>query len=484
MKLRPSAGLFLEFSSNYSFATSRRTYYITAEPIRSILHKRSSDGHPKTKRFFEEKDLVRRTEMRKAKLVPLLLTLCFAVSTAAPLFAKYDPDRAYQYFRETFDLHNRSLTGYLLSEMDQYLNVFPEGKHAAEVQYLMGKVFEEDRSKNNALACHLKLIFLYPESSHRSESADVVRNLLANEKRYAENKDAVIQAMGQVEAHRSFEDRYFAYLGLLATINESSLFDWSLSSCRDFIRLFPKDKRSDRVLQWMCDIYAAKGKEDPAASCYAQFATLYPESDYLPQVLNSQGMLLYKEIEDYEKAIEVLKSVYTLFPEGDDAAHAMYLVGEIKEEELDDYKGAIEHYRKCVDVYTTSPKAPDALWNIAKIQRYELEDPEAAVLILREFIQKYAGDPRAKKALVDIADIYKRAGNHAKAAEALEEIAQTYPVDEKAAGRFYDACYMWEMRVKDPVKATSCYQMLIEKYPSDKKATKASKRLEKLGGGN
>ena len=417
--------------------------------------------------------------MQKVKLVTLVLLVCFTLFHTA-VSAKYDPNQSFQFLKETYDRHDRNLRDYLIVEMDHYLQVFPEGKHASEVQYMLGKVYEEKGSKGDALASFLKLIFLYPESSHRAEAADFVRKTVATEKRYAGQKEMVNGALDQEASGGSFEDRYFEYLNLLEKMDNSSLSGWALKSGRDFIRLFPGDKRNDKVLLWICNAYAKKGRERDADICYSKFSFLYPSSPHLPQVLYRHGMLLYKDLKKYDEATDVLKSVYTQFPEDDASANALFLVGEIKEERLKDYPGAIQDYRNVLDNYPTNEKAADALWNIAEINRYKLKDYDATIRALKEFAEKFKEDPRGMKALEGVAEIHKKTGDYAQAAEAFAVIADVYPEDDDAPQQLFDACYLWETRANNPEKALSCYQQFLEKFPSHRKVKQAKKRMQKF----
>jgi len=413
-------------------------------------------------------------------LVVLLLIFILFIKTTN-LIAQYEQEKAFTFLKEMFDRHDKKLQDFLITELTHYINTFPDKAHAEDVRYMMGKVYQEKGDKHEALASFLKMIYLYQGSTKRAEWADLVRNIVADEKKYESKKSTILNVLEQQMSERTATDRYFDYLILLMTLDQPKLSNWFLSSCREFIKLYPDDKRNDQVTLWIAEIYSKKKKNSQAEASYLKFNLLYGDSPLLAQAIFKRGVLLYDKLKKSDLAIEELNRVLAEYPESSYAAEALFMLGTIKEKKLKEYQAAMTDYRKLAEQYPDNPKTFDALFQIANLYKGKLKDYPAAVTSFNEIVAKDSVGAYGPKALEEIATIYKRnLKDQAKAAETYNRIADKYSNYEKAADRLYEAGLLYERKVKDTQKAIELYQMIINKYPTHKKARDAKKKLSRM----
>jgi TolA-binding protein len=418
---------------------------------------------------------------KQIMLIYVFILHCATFTITTNLTAQYEEDKAFIFMKEMFDRHDKKLQDFLVIELTHYINTFPDGVHSEDARYMLSKVYEEKGDKNEAIASFLKMIYLYPNSSKKAEWADLVRNIVANEKKYGNKKTEIFTVIEQQMTDRTATDRYFDYLLLLKTLDQSKLYDWFLSSCREFITLYSDDNRNDQVTLWIAETYSKKKKNEQAEASYLKFNLLFTDSPLLPQAIYKRGALLYDKLKKSDLAIEELNRVVAEYPESTYAAEALFKLATIKEKKLKEYQAAMTDYRKLTDLYPNSPKAFDALFRVADLYKGKLKDYPAAVTAYNEIVTKDSVGAHGPLALEEIATIYKRnLKDQGKAAETYKQISDTYPTYDKAADRLYEAGMIYERKIKDQQKAIEYYQLVVEKYPTHKKARDAKKRLSKM----
>lgn len=419
--------------------------------------------------------------MNKLKNLVLLVSILLLLTNISGLYAQYDQNKTYTFLKEMFDRHDKKLRTFLITELFHYIKTFPEADHAADVYYLLGKAYEEQGANHEALATYLKMIYLFPENPNKSEWADLTRQIIAKEKKYNTQKSKILASLELNLTQQTAVERYYEYLNLLITVDQPKLYDWTIKSCRDYIRIFPDDKRTDRVTLWLADLYSRSGNNQEAEASMRKFNIIFSDSPLLGLAMYKRGALLHEKLKQSDLAIEELTKVLATYPDSSYAADALFLLGKIKEKKKKDYQAANIDYRKLADTYPESPKVNDALFAMAEITKVRLKDAPAAVSIYNEIVEKDSTGVYGSKALEEIAAIYKKnLKDYTKAAETYKRIADTYPNYEKVADRLYDAGIICERRLKNNQKAIEYYQLILDKYPTHKKAKDAEKKLARL----
>ena len=419
---------------------------------------------------------------RKGLVIFLLLSFYLTLIPKISL-ANYDAEKAFTFLEKVFNLHDKKLYDNLLVELNQYLALFPEGESARRAQYMIGKIYEEKRKEDFALAAYLKMLFLLPDSAENAECIDSLMKIINTKKAYEKKKDELLQLFNQGFPKYSSSDGYFAYLKMLLRLEQSKLREWFMEECREFIRRFPDDKRNDGVLLWIAETYSEMRDYREADIAYLKLSTVFPDSQLIPAALYQQGMLLYQKLWDYKQAMNTFQKVSQNYNSSGYAADALYTMGEINEKKHKDYQKAISYYRQVFDKYPTHVKAPEALWSIAQIYKSKLKNYPEAILIFNEVADKYPENPGSIEALEEAGQIYKtKLKDYASAAEIYIKIATLYPVYEKAPLRLFEAGDLYEKKLKDYNKALEKYQEFLEKYSFHQKAKEVPRRIKNIQG--
>jgi len=418
--------------------------------------------------------------MTTIKTIRLLSLLTAALCIASAAMAQYDAGRVFSFIQDTYNRRDKNLNDFLIGEINDFIDLFPEHEKAAESQYLLAMVYEAKGDKHEALMSFCKTVLLYPAGDQRLPSIDAARKILANEKAYTGKKDGLLAALEAPSAGESAADRYYAYLSRLVELDLSELREWALPEIKRFISRFPEDGRIDTALRWSADLLEKKGSHREAAVAYLKLESTYPQSALLSNSRYSRAVILYKELGEHQKAVEALSQVVADSADSVLVGSSLFLLGEIKQRKLKDYKGAIADYRKLIDSQPGNAKTMEALFAVAEINSDKLSAHTEAIAVYDEIVGKFGQDERSIKALQEAAELYKNKLNDAaKAAASYAKIAELFPYYEKAPDMLLRAGGICEDKLKDYKKAIEYYQVIVEKFPEHRMAGEAKKRIEK-----
>lgn len=413
----------------------------------------------------------------KHVIVALLLAGAGAVSADAAIF---NAKKHFEYIQHLYDRHDRHLHDLLLTEIDQYIALYPDGAELIDAYFLAGKVLEEKGDRVQAVAAHLRTIFLFSGSPHAGNPRDEIKRLIAEERRYNDVR-ATVLAQLEAESSGSIADRYFAYLQFLVKLNVSRLHDWLLRESAYFVRTYPAHVGVELGLLMIADVLEKDGQERQAAAAYLKLEYLAAESQVLAYARYKRGLLLYDALKEEEEAKRVFKQLAQEQPESEYAPGALFMLGDLEEKRQKNYTNAINDYRMLVSVYPEHDQALEALWRIADINDNRLGNYVAAIATYEEIVQRYPENRRAVEALEAIAKVHaSRLNDYLKAAEAYARIAELQPNYDKAPDRLYDAGALLEQRGRDNAKALAYYEKLVEKYPDHRRSRDARRKIDRL----
>jgi TolA-binding protein len=415
---------------------------------------------------------------RMKKLFFLFFILIFHTALRSAVF---DASQHFAYIRDLYNKHDKKLQEFILSELDQFTNLYPNSDDIVEAHYLIAQVYAEKGDEHEALASYLKTMFLFPNSPRHANSAEAIRQLVVKEKAFKGASTEITRIISRDLTAEQEADRYFNYLQFCRTLNLSKLSDWLVRESSRFIEKFSNDERIDVALQIAGDLYREMGDEEKSAATYLKLEYLAPQSEIIPYVRFQRAQLLYKKLGEAERAEQIFTQVAREHPQSLYAANALFFAGEIEEKKKKDYNAAIVQYRLAVDTYPEGEKVIEALWRIAEINVDRLKDFAAGIGTFKEIAEKYPNNPRAIKALEEASDVYKsRLNDYEKAAQTLIELAEKYPNFEKSPDMLYRAGEIMKKEQGDFQKAIAYYEMVIQKYPDHKRADKARKEIEKI----
>ncbi len=409
-----------------------------------------------------------------------LLVLIF-LTNSIPAIAQSNASNTLLFLQQTYNQHEKKLHHFLIDELTNYIDSFPDSAGVAEAIFLMGKVYEEQKEADQVLAAFLKIIYLFPNFVKLQQCIEINQQIVMKEKLYKNNQEKLIAAMNKNLTGISKADRYYQYLDLLLTLDSPKLYQWTIQEGRGFIKYFPNDSRTEQVLLWIADLYVKKGDKWEATFSYLKFETAFPHSASLPLALFNQAKLYCDELKKHDTAILISEKIVATFPQSEYAAPSLLLIGDINANKLKNYEAAMLAYRQLVDTYPQDKHAIEALLAIGEIDAKKLKKFDNAILVYNEFIDKYRSSPQGVVALEEAAKIYENdLRDYGKAAEYYGKISEIYPTYEKAPDLLLKAGALCEDKLNDYEKAKQYYQIVLDKFSQDKKAKEAEKRINKL----
>ncbi len=126
---------------------------------------------------------------------------------------------------------------------------------------------------------------------------------------------------------------------------------------RLFDRKFPNSELRDNLAFEPCEIVDRNvGDATRALAMYDEFASAYPDSEFVPKAFYRIGEIRLKQ-KQYLKAVEAFRDIVARFPEHELADNAQYQTGLIFSE-IGEEAVALKELRKVVEEYPESPLAP------------------------------------------------------------------------------------------------------------------------------
>lgn len=217
--------------------------------------------------------------------------------------------------------------------------------------------------------------------------------------------------------------------------------------------------------------------------------------------LLSEGQA-YQKSGETRKALSTYKEIYKKYPNSSAAPEALYARAHMLDQEgdlikaFDDYQTLILNYQAS-SRYLTSLKRQNAVAHAAAdgvIKNNFLGmktsiAPSKVETMLSQVRDNAPQSRSAPKAQFAIGNVWQKSGNSEKAIAAYKRISADYPDSAQAPEALYQIGEVLILKTKKGNKnkanfdsATNIYNELIQRYPNNKRAPDAKKRIKSLGG--
>ena len=413
--------------------------------------------------------------MKQGLALILVLTSLLAPRPAAA----GDAGVHYRFLEELYNRSDKTLQPYLISELEQYLAVYPASERADRALYLLGRTYEAAGEGHQALAVYAKLFYFYPGSDERGAALEALRAIIGRLKVYQDQRPGLERMLGEAGRAGSRADRHYAYLDFLSKLDASHVHDRLLAECTEFKRAYPLDARLPHLDLWIAVSWANKGASLESAQAFRKFETLYPNDPSLAYARYTRAELLSRELGGYQQATTLLKALVVSFPESRYAPRALFLLAETRAR-LKDYRQAVAEYRRVVDEYPTDEQGPAALLAAAEIEERQLKDIPAAVATLKELPIRYPAADGCEALERAGALQAQRLGDYRGAAATYASAADFYPQADCAAELLLKAGKLHEEKTGDLGAALGYYRQALERYPGHRRAGELARRAQRL----
>lgn len=275
------------------------------------------------------------------------------------------------------------------------------------------------------------------------------------------------------------QDREAEMLYALSKISGKEMYPAITQAFEDFFARNPNHKSNDRVELWYGDLHRANGNYLAAIVQYKKTHELYPKSPYKAASLRMVGDVYAGDLKNTEKATEAYTRVLREF-EGSNEIGIVYKHMAIMDENNKNYDSALINYDKAIELLCTAPNAYEAYRGKADVF-VKMKNYEEAYNQLHQTAAAYAAEEdKAVSCWVKAAELAeKRLREPAKYTQTLEKALLAYPKGTQAPELMFDLAQGYEDQGKT-AQAIEIYKKLIINYPTDKRASRAQGKLNKL----
>lgn len=247
----------------------------------------------------------------------------------------------------------------------------------------------------------------------------------------------------------------------------------------DFFTQYPKDAQTDKLILQYGDWHRQNGNYLAAILEYKKVYDLFPSTIYKAASLRLTADVYANDLKEYDMATALYEQVLKQYPTSSEIG-IVYKHMAMMQENRKLYESALDYYDKAIEQLGTEASAYEA-WQGKADVLIKTKEYGAAYDTLVKGAEVFAADEnKYVDMLTQAAQVgAKRLKNPGLQTAALEKILSAYPQTRSAPELMYEAAGSYEKQEKTP-RAIALYKQLVITYPTDKYATRAQKRLNKL----
>lgn len=418
----------------------------------------------------------------KRSIIVILISLFAVISATSTLNAAVmNEGRYYKYLKSVYDQKNTKLNEYLITECKKFLELYDSGPMAAEVRYVLGLLYLEEKDYSLAVAAFLKGLFLDPVSERMNDERQQIKSIIREHRHFKDMVGKIDKSTEGPFIDKVQSGQHYDYLRALYDINDPDLYRYMINESKKFTVKYPDSDKIEDVLQRLASLYLAYKDYYKAISTYEKIAGFFPSSANIPSNDLMIAKIRYLKLKNYENARDEFSEVTKKHGKLDVAGDAYFYLGELNQEEFENLPAAIKNYQAVAFNYVINPYAVESLFRVADIYENELKDYDKAIESLSKIGRDFSSDDRAPEAYDKIAEIYiDEMKDYDSAITTYKKLAEVYPQSPIAADRLYEAARIAERKLKDYGNAISLYEDVRGMFPSTKEAKRSERRISKL----
>ena len=401
-----------------------------------------------------------------------LLLILSAVLIAAPAVKAADMSAALDFYKKqaltisadpTRD--ERAFAKTLADNVGTWVSQNPGQAATADALLLQTRLYLRAQDNANALVSLFKLRKVFPSADINAlkallpQAAEAVK---ADARETANQLFALpLPAETDTEADREAEALY-----ALSKLPGRTLYAPAAQAFETFFAFHPKYENGDKVELWYGDLHRLNGNYLAAISQYKKAGELYPATPYKAASLRLIGDIYADNLKDPANATAYYTRVLREFP-GSSETGVVYKHMAILDENNKQFDSALINYDKSyrgkADVYVKTKNYGEAYNTLLKTANVFSADEEKCTFSLLEAANV------AKKRMHD----------QTKYMQALEKALVAHPAGPRAPQIMFDLASAYEQQGRN-TQAIEIYKRLIINHPTNKLASRAQGRLNRL----
>ena len=374
------------------------------------------------------------------------------------------------------------LARYKLDEFRQYLRWSELRGHTPEALNLLADNYYARGDKVRGALTYLKTVFLYSESEAGLHAQGQLEERLGKDDEIGRLYYEVALNSDSMNIGDEYFYRYLHFLDYVHTLQHIDARRYFLAETQQFLALYPAVFQADQLHVWIAQTYHALGEFHTEILTYMKIRSMYPESEYRPQVTFALAKVTTSDLEMHELGAQRYDDFLVEFPDNERAPAALMAQAQLYETRLKRPKMAADLYRHLADTYQADPLAPAALFGFANLLRNKLASPAGALAVYEEILSTYGEDRSVGiPALEGLAAISKKTRQYDAAVSYYLDIFQRYPEDnEKAVDGILKAADIYQSDLKNIDAAIHTLHLVLDNYPKYRGYKAVQKRVQKL----
>lgn len=414
-----------------------------------------------------------------------LLLILSAVLIAVPAVKAADMSAALDFYKKqaltisadpTRD--ERAFAKTLADNVGTWVSQNPGQAATADALLLQTRLYLRAQDNANALVSLFKLHKVFP-----SADANTLKTLLpqAAEAVKADSRETANQlfalplpAETDTEADREAEALY-----ALSKLPGRTLYAPAAQAFETFFTLHPKYENGDKVELWYGDLHRLNGNYLAAISQYKKAGELYPATPYKAASLRLIGDIYADNLKDTANATAYYTRVLREFP-GSSETGVVYKHMAILDENNKQFDSALINYDKSIELLGNTKAAYESYRGKADVYVKTKNYGEAYNTLLKTANVFSADEEKCTFSLLEAANVAKkRMHDQTKYMQALEKALVAHPAGPRAPQIMFDLASAYEQQGRN-TQAIEIYKRLIINHPTNKLASRAQGRLNRL----
>ncbi|HAM42990.1 MAG TPA: hypothetical protein DCP52_04065 [Elusimicrobia bacterium] len=414
-----------------------------------------------------------------------LLLILSAALIAAPVLQAADMSAALDFYKKQAltisadpGREGRAFAKALADNLGTWALQNPGQAATADALLLQTRLYLRAEDNADALVTLLKLRKVFP-----SADTSALKALLpqAAEAVQADSRNLVSQLFAlplpseaDTEADREAEALY-----ALSKLPGRTVYAPAAQAFETFFAFHPKYEDGDKVELWYGDLHRVNGNYLAAISQYKKAGELYPKTPYKAASLRLIGDIYADNLKDTANATAYYTRVLREFP-GSSETGVVYKHMAILDENNKQFDSALINYDKSIELLGNTAAAYESYRGKADVYVKTKNYGEAYNTLLKTANVFGADEEKCTFSLLEAANVAKkRMRDQAKYMQALEKALVAHPAGPRAPQIMFDLASAYEQQGKK-TQAVEMYKRLIINHPTNKLASRAQGRLDRL----
>lgn len=414
-----------------------------------------------------------------------LLLILSAVLIAAPALQAADMSAALDFYKKQAltisadpGREERAFAKALADNLGTWALQNPGQATTADALLLQTRLYLRAEDKADALVTLFKLRKVFP-----SADTSVLKALLpqAAEAVQSDSRDLASQLFAlplptgtDTEADREAEALY-----ALSKLPGRTVYAPAAQAFETFFAFHPKYENGDKVELWYGDLHRVNGNYLAAISQYKKAGELYPKTPYKAASLRLIGDIYADNLKDTANATAYYTRVLREFP-GSSETGVVYKHMAILDENNKQFDSALINYDKSIELLGNTAASYESYRGKADVYVKTKNYGEAYNTLLKTANVFGSDEEKCTFSLLEAANVAKkRMRDQAKYMQALEKALVAHPAGPRAPQIMFDLASAYEQQGKK-AQAVEMYKRLIINHPTNKLASRAQGRLDRL----